>query len=854
MKTALALLFVCLVFVPSVLLAQDAPTDRYMFGDDFTVEPCPAEAESFPLSITCGYLAVSENRTNPDSRTIEIAVAIVHTPHPERQTPLVVLGGGPGSELISPIFSAPELGAALAAQRDVILIEQRGVGYSRPRLDCPNEAAILLKDDAEAVRTCYETLTAAGADLTGYNSIEAAADVEALRVALGLDEWNVLGGSYGTRWALTVARNYPEGVRSLVLDGVFPPQMNFEVWMRAIPGVIDRLVAACAADGACDSAYPDLAATLRQTITSLNAEPLTVLGEPFTGDRLTELIINFMYEVTLIPRIPALIAAAAQGDAAAVEAALPAEVTPPDPSDADAPLNSGIATYHSVQCNEEIAFADRPTFMQQLEEVDPLVAAVARISLIEFAGCDMWQSGEAPAVENTPVISEIPTLILNGEFDPATPMADGYLAAETLDNVTVLDFPGIGHTVMTTGECPLRLIDTFLTTLDGAALDTSCITADYGAPEFVLRDTRATGEDQSLQENPLIAALQAQLDGEIEANPDTPGQLLTVIAPQAGLEVDLAAGVIDFVSGSPLEPGATFRLASVTKTFTAAAVLRLVEMGQVDLDASIAQYISAESIAILQTDGYATDRITVRQLLLHTSGIADFASRNPAYVGALFENPSREWTRAEQIQFAVDTADPVGEPGAQYSYSDTGYSLLGELIERQTGQQLGAAVRELLDFERLGLSGTYWEQFEDAPAGAIMAHQYAGELDITTMLHPSADLYGAGGLVSTTRDLTLFYRALLRGEVFESSDTLETMLTIPETNISTDGGTGDAAMGIYRLSGGGLTCWLHTGSWGVLALYCPEIDLAVARSINQMNNTISMLDVINTVALAILDN
>jgi D-alanyl-D-alanine carboxypeptidase len=219
----------------------------------------------------------------------------------------------------------------------------------------------------------------------------------------------------------------------------------------------------------------------------------------------------------------------------------------------------------------------------------------------------------------------------------------------------------------------------------------------------------------------------------------------------------------------------------------------------------------------------------------------------------LFDNPSRVWTRAEQIQFAVDTADPVGEPGGQYSYSDTGYSLLGELIEQQTGQSLGAAVRSLLDYERLGLTATYWEQFEDAPAGTFMAHQYVGEVDITAMLHSTADLYGAGGMVSTTHDLALFFRALVRGEVFERAETLEIMLTIPETNMGADDGVMDAAMGIYRLSGDGLTCWTHSGSWGVIVLYCPELDIAIARSINQANQqNVSLLSVVNSALIYIL--
>lgn len=260
----------------------------------------------------------------------------------------------------------------------------------------------------------------------------------------------------------------------------------------------------------------------------------------------------------------------------------------------------------------------------------------------------------------------------------------------------------------------------------------------------------------SIQSSAFLTELQAEMNEEIAANPMIPSQLLMVIAPTVGIDIELAAGVVNVASGSPLEPGAAFRIASVTKTFIAAAVLR-----QVDLDASIEQYLSPESIALLQSDGYATDRISVRHLLLHTSGIPDFSASNPAYITAVFADPLREWTLTEQLQFALDTADPLGEPGAQYSYSDTGFILLGEVIERRPSQALGTAVRALLNYERLGLTSAYWETQETAPAGISMAHQYFGEVDITTSLSPTIDLYGGGGLVSTTRDLALFYRALL---------------------------------------------------------------------------------------------
>ena len=158
----------------------------------------------------------------------------------------------------------------------------------------------------------------------------------------------------------------------------------------------------------------------------------------------------------------------------------------------------------------------------------------------------------------------------------------------------------------------------------------------------------------------------------------------------------------------------------MTKTFVAAAVLRLVEEGKVKLDAPITEYVSPESLAVLRTDKYDLDHITVRQLLQHTSGLYDYAT-DDAYDQANVSDPAHRWTRLEQLQFAVDHGHPLAPPGKRFSYADTNYILLGEIIERATGTSLPAAVRELLHLDRLGLDHTYWEILEPTPPGTPAA-------------------------------------------------------------------------------------------------------------------------------------
>ena len=344
-------------------------------------------------------------------------------------------------------------------------------------------------------------------------------------------------------------------------------------------------------------------------------------------------------------------------------------------------------------------------------------------------------------------------------------------------------------------------------------------------------ETTPTPATTMLLETAAVSDVTAQLREVVEAavreSASIPGLVLHVEAPDRELGVSVAAGVADRVTSTPLTPDAGFRIASNTKTFVAAAILRLVEQEKISLDAPIAEFLSPETDDALRAGGYRTDTITVRNLLVHTGGVYDYG-QDPDYQAAVNAEPSKRWTRLEQVRFAMEHGAPVGEPGAVYAYSDTGYILLGEMLERASGQPLAEAYRTLLDFEGLHLDATYVESLEPTPPGiAARAHQYVGDVDGFD-LDPSFDLYGAAGLVSTVDDLSRFYRALLRGEVFTEPETLATMLEIPASNTESRAG-----MGIFEIDVFGHTCWSHSGFWGTFVVTCPQIDVTIAASWNQ---------------------
>ena len=338
-------------------------------------------------------------------------------------------------------------------------------------------------------------------------------------------------------------------------------------------------------------------------------------------------------------------------------------------------------------------------------------------------------------------------------------------------------------------------------------------------------------------------ALQAIVARDVERYPEMPGRMLAVLGP--GIDVEVAAGVADVEARKPLTPGRRFRIASVTKTFVAAAALRLHEEGRLDLDAPIAGLVAPRTVELLRSGGYEADLTTTRHLLTHTSGIYDFAAdaygpmTDDGFMAAIRADPGRRWSREDQLRFAIEHGEPYGPPGGVFAYSDTGANLVGEIVERRSGRSLGAAIRELVGSERLGLAHTYHESLEPEPLGLPpIAGQYEGDFDVWRY-DASVDLWGGGGLVSTCGDLARFFRALLGGDVLRSPDTLELMRTVPgapAADADDPDARGEAAntgMFLFRRRHGDLTSWGHGGYWGTVAATCPELDVTVVAQDGQ---------------------
>lgn len=324
--------------------------------------------------------------------------------------------------------------------------------------------------------------------------------------------------------------------------------------------------------------------------------------------------------------------------------------------------------------------------------------------------------------------------------------------------------------------------------------------------------------------NKNSANFQFLLDDEL--NDNTPGILVNITAADKSIQWSGASGFSDKVEKSNLLPDQTFRIASVTKTFVAATILRLWEDNEIHLDDPIVKYISPIHTDLLKEGGYKPEAITIRQLLTHTSGLADHTSSSK--FSYEFLKTRHIWTRTEQINDLVKYTQPVDDAGIQFKYSDTGYILLGEIIEHITGNSLGEAIIEQLQLKKLGINNTYIEDFEGDFSGKRI-HQYIDNND-TYHFHPSFDYFGGGGLLSTTTDLSRFFHSLFNHKVFKHKETLDTMLAPVQLEEEPDM---DYRMGIWKIEIHGMEAYTHTGFWGTQVVYIPDINTAITANYSQ---------------------
>jgi pimeloyl-ACP methyl ester carboxylesterase len=503
--TAFVLIVFFLLSISGRATAQVSPEPPQPQPGVFAPAPCWTDIPPQMTDlVTCGYVSVPERHANPDGQKIRLAVMIIQASEANAQAdPLFLLQGGPGGSTIDTYATLLLTTQPIINNRDLVLFDQRGTLYSQPSLICTEYHQLLLDTIEEdltdeayleletaAYQACRQRLLDEGVDLGAYNSLENAADIQAIRQALGYDQINLYGVSYGTLLAQHAMRFFPENLRSVILDAVVAPQTNF---LLEVPQTAQRaftqLFEACAQDPQCSQSFPDLENRFYQVVDTFNQSPIEIpLTDPesgityqaiMDGDTFLDGVFQLLYVGDLIPAIPQTIVDAEQGNFDFFARILSILVF-------DRTTSYGM--YFSVLCSEDADFSPDQV---SLEGVHPQLAEAQAEGPAQFLEtCDLWQVESLSAVMDEPVSSQIPVLILSGDFDPITPPINGRAVAQTLPNSFVVEFPTGGHGAALDGTCQDQIIRDFLDQPEQKP-DTSCIapleSLEFYTPQSVIK-------------------------------------------------------------------------------------------------------------------------------------------------------------------------------------------------------------------------------------------------------------------------------------------------------------------------------------------------------------------------------
>lgn len=451
----------------------------------FQEAPCPVtipDGWTEGKEMTCGYVTVPERHAQPSGPTLRLLVAkiasISENPNPD---PLVPLPTGPGSSAFDSYlnFLASPVGAEFRKTREAVIFEQRGLYYSEPNLVCAEVHSYFqdrrsqdwsgqesVEKTVEAYKACKQSLQDKGANLDAFKYVESAADLIMVMDALGYDKFNALGISAGTMLSQRLLKDHPDRLRSVTINSVAPLDQPLHADFPAFSArSLKHLFDACTADPSCNQAYPDLAEKLERTVKRLNESPVTVeLDDPqsgeksqviINGDRFAEVVFVSGYSNYAVPRVPELITLVDSGDEQKLSELARGMSGPGD--------RFAWGFGYSVFCSDSLEVTEeRITFDGLYPAYEEAVANLVWGPRTLIGICDMWGVERLSPEMSTLPVSDVPTLLLSGEFDSITPPEAAARVAANLIQSYEYTIPGAAHSAIESGPCPFSIVLQFL--------------------------------------------------------------------------------------------------------------------------------------------------------------------------------------------------------------------------------------------------------------------------------------------------------------------------------------------------------------------------------------------------------
>ena len=484
-----ALLFL-LLYAFSLVFGQSPKTGgAASAGQDLiSLQPCevPGAGRGAKEKALCGTLDVFENRALKKGRKISLKIVVYPATGPDKAPdPLFYIPGGPGSAATEDAPYIAQEFAGVRERRDLVFVDQRGTGGSNllfcEFFDEADPQSYLGHWNApEKVRACREKLEA-GADLRLYTTPIAMDDLDDVRRALGYKQINIFGGSYGTRAAQNYLKRYGKNVRTVILHGVsLPGQFMPRDFPQDMERALDGVLGECAADQACRNAFPDIRSDAKKVLEKLQREgPVEVeVRYPqnsqntrrvkLSRDLAAEAVRYMLYQSGAASRIPLYLHQAAQGNFVPLaQSAIFYR--------RNIVATGGTGLYLSITCAEDLPWIKAGEGERNAENT---FLGDYRLRQQREA-CESWVRSEIPKNYSELVRSDVPVLILTGQWDPVTPPLYGDMAAKHLPNSLHIVVPSGGHgfSGLSGMDCVTKLKVEFINSGTAKGLDTSCVKA-----------------------------------------------------------------------------------------------------------------------------------------------------------------------------------------------------------------------------------------------------------------------------------------------------------------------------------------------------------------------------------------
>lgn len=462
----------CLFYLFAVIgLAAPVTASSKNAEHVFDRKPCidlGFAATDFDTGVECGLVSVRESSSSK-SRMIDLAVVVARAKNPDpKKEPVLYLHGGPGIATLDvmPRAMKGKSWPLFREDRDIIFFDQRGTGRSKPQI-CPEFDQIAAAQQSSATdsgaafsklvlaaHNCRRELAAKGAAVHAYGSTQIARDGDAVRRALGIKSWNIFATSFGSLPAAETIRYFPKTVSALFLDSAFSiNSVNRAEQINATSSSFAAFQRRCSYEAVCAEQYPAIRALAAETIARLDKQPLSAQSFEIDGEKFMEAVWTLMVDGSTAPFVPTLLKRASDGDDAMIIRFVKVFANP------DYFGGYSYAQAWLVNCHD---IFPRPSAALK-EKAIASNADIARgiVAAEQDQICDAIQPQAAPRNFYRPLRHNVPTLIMFGEFDPATPISDAKAAQEFFAKADLIEVEGASHAPFYTDGCTKSLVIRF---------------------------------------------------------------------------------------------------------------------------------------------------------------------------------------------------------------------------------------------------------------------------------------------------------------------------------------------------------------------------------------------------------